>query len=116
MMARHRLEPPTEWAFAWDHASVLVADSAVARGSDPNDSTWIYDQLGLSPDEYKDPAPDAANLPSSAELHRRAAALNLDYDALRPGDPTESVFPPGSLGAGGVDPPTRKWDGFGSTT
>ena len=79
---------------------------------DPNDSTWIYDQLGLSPEEYKDPAPDATNLPSSAELRRRAAALNLDYDALRPGDPNESPFPPGSLGAGGIDPPTRKFEGF----
>ena len=84
---------------------------------DPNDSTWIYDQLGLSPEEYKgDPAPDAANLPSSAELRRRAAALNLDYDALRPGDPTESAFPPGSLGGGGIDPPTRKWEGFAAAT
>jgi MinD-like ATPase involved in chromosome partitioning or flagellar assembly len=84
---------------------------------DPGDSTWIYDQLGLSPEEYKgDPAPDAANLPSSAELRRRAAALNLDYDALRPGDPNESAFPPGSLGGGGIDPPTRKWEGFGAAT
>lgn len=195
-MARHRLEQPTEWAFAWDHASGSFAqidqasgDGArsmggddpteggaamttpsentakndgstkgnVAPGSgtpaagagpngpstgpaggpgtpaggtptagattttepakhagerDPNDSTWIYDQLGLSPEEYKDPAPDATNLPSSAELRRRAAALNLDYDALRPGDPNESPFPPGSLGAGGIDPPARKFEGF----
>ncbi len=188
-MARHRLEAPTEWGFAWDHASGYNALSDqqrdargrggddptegggamttpgentakdegattghVAPGSgtagatgapspantasassgaatpgtpaagatttkppadlDPNDSTWIYDQLGLSPDEYKDPAPDATNLPSSAELRRRAAALNLDYDALRPGDPSESPFPPGSLGAGGIDPPTRKFEGF----
>jgi len=198
-MARHRLEPPTEWDFAWDHASVSVAHSDGTRGRgggypteggatmttpgentpqaegattgnvapgsgtpvagpsgapnqatsptapkttpaapaggpparatttadlpapggerDPSDSTWIYDQLGLSPDEYKgDPAPDAANLPSSAELRRRAAALNLDYDALRPGDPTESAFPPGSLGGGGIDPPTRKWEGFAAAT
>ncbi|GAA0618302.1 hypothetical protein GCM10009547_20770 [Sporichthya brevicatena] len=80
---------------------------------DPNDSTWIYDQLGLSPEEYKgDPAPDATGLPSSAELRRRAAALNLDYDALRPGDPNASPFPPGSLGGGGIDPPTRKFEGF----
>jgi MinD-like ATPase involved in chromosome partitioning or flagellar assembly len=97
--------------------AVTTTDLPAPGGErDPNDSTWIYDQLGLSPDEYKDPAPDAANLPSSAELRRRAAALNLDYDALRPGDPTQSAFPPGSLGGGGIDPPARKWEGFAAAT
>lgn len=94
-------------------AGASAAGSSAASGTDPDphDSTWIYDQLGLSPEEYKgDPAPDAANLPSSAELRRRAAAL--DFDALRPGDPSESPFPPGSLGGGVVDPPARKFEGF----
>ena len=94
------------------HTGVNPASLATPTEHDVNDSTWIYDQLGLSPEEYKDPAPDATNLPSSAELRRRAAALNLDYDALRPGDPNESPFPPGSLGAGGIDPPARKFEGF----
>jgi MinD-like ATPase involved in chromosome partitioning or flagellar assembly len=37
---------------------------------------------------------------------------SIDFDAFRPGDPTESPFPPGSLAGDVVDPEPRKFAGF----
>ncbi|MGQ0630144.1 MAG: MinD/ParA family ATP-binding protein [Sporichthyaceae bacterium] len=88
------------------------ATPAAAAPAEREDSTWIYAQLGLSEQEYKsDPAPDATAMPSGMDMARKAL-LDLDLDSLRPNAPGESPFPPGSLGGGKPDPPTRKFDGF----
>ncbi len=72
--------------------------------TDVGDTTWIYDQLGLSPEAYKGDRPPTGeiSLPFVRDPEPRsrpAVNLDFDYDALRPGDPHDSPFPPGSLGS-----------------
>jgi len=61
--------------------------------------SWIYGQLGMS-DEHLPEAPAKSGMPT------------IDFDAFRPGDPSASPFPPGSLAGGVDDPEPRKFHGF----
>ncbi len=75
-----------------------------AKEGEPGTRSWLYNQLGIAAENR----PEAAG----AEQSVKPTMPKLDFDALRPGDPNESPFPPGSLGGGVEDPEPRKFHGF----
>ncbi|MGQ0846326.1 MAG: AAA family ATPase [Sporichthyaceae bacterium] len=82
-----------------------------AKEGDPGTRSWLYNQLGMAAETgAATDAPSAA--PSAGPSETRPGMPKLDFDALRPGDPNESPFPPGSLGGGVEDPEPRKFHGF----
>jgi MinD-like ATPase involved in chromosome partitioning or flagellar assembly len=80
-----------------------------AKEGEPGSRTWLYNQLGMAAGAKDAPA-DAP--PADEPEEPKRGMPKLDFDALRPGDPNESPFPPGSLGGGVDDPEPRKFQGF----
>jgi MinD-like ATPase involved in chromosome partitioning or flagellar assembly len=74
------------------------------RDGDAPPRSWIYGQLGMT-QEVDEDAP--ATRPAD-----HGGMPRIDFDALRPGDPNESPFPPGSLAGDVPDPEPRKFHGF----
>ena len=81
-----------------------------AKDGDPGTRSWLYNQLGIGADGQPADAPMAPSDQSGARPQPQMP--KLDFDALRPGDPKDSPFPPGSLGGGVDDPEPRKFHGF----
>ena len=75
------------------------------EAAEEHDGTWIYQQLGLSPEAYQGDRPrldrrGPSGLPPVGRRPVAGAAAGRDFDFadLAPGDPHDSPFPPGSLG------------------
>ncbi|MGQ0465939.1 MAG: MinD/ParA family ATP-binding protein [Sporichthyaceae bacterium] len=87
-------------------------EGSAAKDGEPGTRGWLYNQLGMAAEAANSPEPAATAPAAPAAPGDKAGMPKIDFDALRPGDPNESPFPPGSLGGGAEDPEPRKFHGF----
>jgi len=120
MSAEHPVDPPPEWAPSWDDSlrekpfRVGVLDALEAHMTTPGSRPQDGKSNAVTPSSPPPPRDGRAGSPADQQPSAPPgpAVPRLDFDALRPGDPNDSPFPPGSLGGGVEFPEPRVFPGF----